>query len=191
MKKLLIVAAIGLAAFCSQASMVYWSFASSAANNATKDPPWTYFDTAQDLNGVTAYLLTASDWDSSDVAGSLAKKQASAESSTWSKHSYDTTKQQAAFQTGKLQATGLSLATGTGDFYIIVSDGNQYWASSKIEGVSILADGDTTPTYTTAAVSLTNATALTPASFTAVPEPTSGLLMLLGVAGLALRRRRA
>ncbi|MCR5413849.1 MAG: PEP-CTERM sorting domain-containing protein, partial [Kiritimatiellae bacterium] len=25
----------------------------------------------------------------------------------------------------------------------------------------------------------------------AVPEPTSGLLMLLGVAGLALRRRRA
>ena len=28
-------------------------------------------------------------------------------------------------------------------------------------------------------------------NFTAVPEPTSGLLMLLGVAGLALRRRRA
>lgn len=27
--------------------------------------------------------------------------------------------------------------------------------------------------------------------YTAVPEPTSGLLMLLGVAGLALRRRRA
>ena len=26
---------------------------------------------------------------------------------------------------------------------------------------------------------------------TAVPEPTSGLLMLLGMAGLALRRRRA
>ena len=28
-------------------------------------------------------------------------------------------------------------------------------------------------------------------NFTAVPEPTSGLLMLLGMAGLALRRRRA
>ena len=31
----------------------------------------------------------------------------------------------------------------------------------------------------------------TSANFAAVPEPTSGLLMLLGVAGLALRRRRA
>ena len=31
----------------------------------------------------------------------------------------------------------------------------------------------------------------TSANYAAVPEPTSGLLMLLGVAGLALRRRRA
>ena len=28
-------------------------------------------------------------------------------------------------------------------------------------------------------------------NFTAVPEPTSGLLMLLGMTGLALRRKRA
>jgi len=31
----------------------------------------------------------------------------------------------------------------------------------------------------------------TPMAWTAVPEPTSGLLMLLGVAGLALKRKRA
>ena len=30
-----------------------------------------------------------------------------------------------------------------------------------------------------------------PAGFTAAPEPTSGLLLLLGVAGLALKRKRA
>ena len=33
--------------------------------------------------------------------------------------------------------------------------------------------------------------ATTPAVFRAVPEPTSGLLLLLGVAGLALKRKRA
>jgi hypothetical protein len=32
---------------------------------------------------------------------------------------------------------------------------------------------------------------LTANSFAVVPEPTSGLLMLVGLAGLALRRRRA
>ena len=40
-------------------------------------------------------------------------------------------------------------------------------------------------TFTTAG------TSSAPNNFTAVPEPTSGLLMLLGMAGLALRRRRA
>ena len=41
--------------------------------------------------------------------------------------------------------------------------------------------------------SMTSAALLagTSGNFAAVPEPTSGLLMLLGVAGLALRRRRA
>ena len=34
-------------------------------------------------------------------------------------------------------------------------------------------------------------TAISNATWSAVPEPTSGLLMLLGMAGLALRRRRA
>ncbi len=33
--------------------------------------------------------------------------------------------------------------------------------------------------------------ALSPSSFSAVPEPTSGMLMLLGLAGLALKRKRA
>ena len=189
MKKLLVIAAVALGAACSQGAMVYWSFTDAAANNPSKG--WTYFDDAQNLTGMTAYLIAASDWDSSDVAGSLAKKQASAESSTWSKAVWNETAGSAQFQTGTIRSDGLSLATGTGSFYIVIADDSKYWASSELTGVSILDDGSIATDYTMAKVQLTNATSLTPGSFTAVPEPTSGLLMLLGVAGLALRRRRA
>ena len=37
----------------------------------------------------------------------------------------------------------------------------------------------------------TTGMALKGIAYTAVPEPTSGLLLLLGVAGLALKRKRA
>jgi len=49
------------------------------------------------------------------------------------------------------------------------------------------------PASATTSFSTTSAALLagTSGNFAAVPEPTSGLLMLLGVAGLALRRRRA
>lgn len=49
------------------------------------------------------------------------------------------------------------------------------------------------PASATTTFSTTSAALLagTSGNFAAVPEPTSGLLMLLGVAGLALRRRRA
>jgi len=49
------------------------------------------------------------------------------------------------------------------------------------------------PASVTTSFSTTSAALLagTSGNFAAVPEPTSGLLMLLGVAGLALRRRRA
>jgi hypothetical protein len=40
-------------------------------------------------------------------------------------------------------------------------------------------------------VSAANMLAGTSANFQSVPEPTSGLLMLLGIAGLALKRKRA
>jgi len=64
-----------------------------------------------------------------------------------------------------------------------VLNGSAYDVSSMV-----FNDGETKPG--TFSVNLSSS-ALTYSNFTAVPEPTSGLLMLLGVAGLALRRRRA
>ena len=50
---------------------------------------------------------------------------------------------------------------------------------------------ETAPTTPFGGFTAAQLAAGTSANFAAVPEPTSGLLMLLGVAGLALRRRRA
>ena len=59
--------------------------------------------------------------------------------------------------------------------------GTQTWTTDVVS----------TKLKTTGNTQLNFSTAISNASWSAVPEPTSGLLMLLGMAGLALRRRRA
>ena len=68
-----------------------------------------------------------------------------------------------------------------------IADGNKYYVTSEY---TIPSGATFTPPDSHAATSLSVNLAGS-GTFTAVPEPTSGLLMLLGMAGLALRRRRA
>lgn len=56
---------------------------------------------------------------------------------------------------------------------------------------TLTTDVVSTTLKTTGSTTLNLSTAISNATWSAVPEPTSGLLMLLGMAGLALRRRRA
>jgi len=63
--------------------------------------------------------------------------------------------------------------------------GSEIDAIYTVSGLETDASTLATFTFTSAG------TSSAPNNFTAVPEPTSGLLMLLGMAGLALRRRRA
>lgn len=79
---------------------------------------------------------------------------------------------------------------GTLDVYYVIvdssSDPSKYYASDKATLTGRLATGTEIKTgFASVANSAVTWTA------TSVPEPTSGLLMLLGIAGLALRRRRA
>jgi hypothetical protein len=71
------------------------------------------------------------------------------------------------------------------DFYFVIEDAGKAFTSSAVSKGAQQSD--------TATIQFGNMAAATQntSNWQSVPEPTSGLLLLLGVAGLALRRKRA
>ena len=122
-------------------------------------------------------------------------------------YTYDSAKDGsiAAWATGATVAAGTSFrASGTGtqdngttaSYYAVIYDAASVAAAknyivSDAVSVTINAAGSTGNLSFGAMTATTAANKFLNSSWTAVPEPTSGLLMLLGMAGLALRRRRA
>ena len=75
------------------------------------------------------------------------------------------------------------------NWYAIVVNGDQYYVSLTSKSSTAVAD-----TATPATVTYASKTEMATASnwqTLAVPEPTSGLLMLVGLGALALRHKRA
>ena len=153
-------------------------------------------------NGYTAYLVNASAWDAATIsAATFTDNSIVYDSTTFNAGSGKTGKTYTTLKTDGTTAGTRSVAlsdtivssTGTLDVYYVLlntnKDPNEYYLiadtlSGRLESGSEALGSNT---------SIANST-LTSASWTqvgAVPEPTSGLLMLLGVAGLALRRKRA
>ena len=71
------------------------------------------------------------------------------------------------------------------DFYFVIEDNGKQFTSATKNGVASDV-GFTQLSFGNMATQTKNAS-----NWAAVPEPTSGLLLLLGVAGLTLKRKRA
>ena len=196
MKKLMIAAAIVCAAAMSQAAQYNWS---------TTDVADGYNDGMNCAAG-TAYLFYSGSTDYT-----IAAIQAAVAGGTFVKDGYanlalasSTVDKAGAF--GGLTAEGLAGATGDSFYAVIVADHTWEYETGTDFGKVDPVQAYMTDAFTPGEVkdkgqtvlmfgeagSLYSATSGTGAwTAQTVPEPTSGLLLLLGVAGMALRRRRA
>lgn len=194
MKKLMIaLVAVALAAV-TQAATYNWTWSVNAMGPIAK--PGTSGTAAEDFLGTgTAYLFAG-----------LTSSQLTAIVSDFATGSYTPSGYE---QTSSVVSGGTitkvnwddSRTSGTSvDWYMIVTaniGGDDYLFISDALTKSRQADGKNTKiTYDVLATSATAAKLATDGYagagwYSAVPEPTSGLLMLLGMAGLALKRRRA
>ena len=187
MRKLVVGLFVLGAAVATQAAYVDWKLDYTITDAATISDWGT-----SGATGYTAYLLTADAYD--NLAKTDGKINAIADVVTAAGANKAALNYNKAGKSGKqLYTTGDQQATvGATDsnFYIILSDGNQYNVAVANASATPYADATGMGTGLTPNLTLSGITTA-PSYTTFAPEPTSGLLMLVGFGALALRRRRA
>lgn len=168
MKKILIATAVVMTAIVSHAAAFKWT----AAN-------------VYDSSGATKFTGTAAIYAyTTDIATAVKVADAYVISGVFKSDAVGTA-------TGYTADWAAAVAGTSYNFYMVIEDSGKTFNSSTIDS-PVIKSGIASETGATP-VAFGNMTTATLASgnWAAVPEPTSGLLMLLGMAGLALRRRRA
>ena len=157
MKKLIVLVAFAVSAFCAQAAATNWALTAGQWYSAS--------DSSKVFSGLFELYASGGDLSEATVVFS-----ANPPASMYNKTAF---------------SSEVLTAGQTYDFYIVLTEGDKQFTSTT-KSISAVETGSATINFG----SLKTATQ-TAGNWAAVPEPTSGLLMLLGMAGLALRRKRA
>ena len=180
MKKIMIMLGAAVMAACVQAAALNWTVTTvpgvTEGADLTKYTAVLYFTEGAGTVGSTFTTVNKDDVIASLQAGQLAAGYSLAKNLNAAGAATGATGLSSAFDNGDSLTGFVVLLDGSVDNfnnYIVTADKSAAWTSST--GAKTMVFGSQASAEWTAAA----------------PEPTSGLLLLLGVAGLALRRRRA
>ena len=194
MKKLMIMAALALSAVVSQAASVQWTISNVSGPDGSllgEGKAYVFFvqqdsgkaDTSSWASIATkeAFVAALADANFSYTFDDLKDGTAAG---TWS---YNTTTA-SAIEQGSIGLSGLTKYS----VYAVITDTETITDDTKFMVTSATTASSTygDSAGTTKSFSIGSQTTASQ-NWANVPEPTSGLLMLVGLAGLALRRRRA
>ena len=192
MKKLMIAAAIVCAAAISQAAQYTWQAADSYIYSCGNDGGGTYPAVAQ---GTAAYFAFVDAYSQTDLVNDFAN--GSVNMSKFAEGANSVVNGTGGVATSS--AFTADYTTNQKAYFVIFENGNMFISS---ETTALWAETGASPVAFENQMDVSDWAAFlgdAKAGYTqagwyqaaAVPEPTSGLLLLLGVAGLALKRKRA
>ena len=188
MKKLIITLAVVAMGVAANAASFTWTTKGRIYDGAG--------DSAAYATGMTAYLMFASTISQADLVESFLDNAATAKATVTGGAAKSSVINSEA-RVAETTAFTVSVTESQTAYYVIFNGDKMYVSGTKGANYNSLAPDEVNAiefaaeTTASKATFASTTTTYAGAGWYAVPEPTSGLLMLLGMAGLALRRRRA
>ncbi len=190
MKKLMMAAAIALTAIGLNAATVSWG--------ANKGYLYDGASAAKITSGSAYLMFVTADYTQSDLVAAFKAADGKSDA-TLTAMSGSGAMATGAAEIGSNARIPISSSTyattADASVYFVVFNGDKMFISDTTDAIYDSVTGESTAAFasmsTASKLDLQASAGYSSAGWYAVPEPTSGLLMLLGMAGLALRRKRA